>query len=90
VVNLVAHVDLPVTWLEAAGVAKPAKMQGQSLLGLIEGAACRERECVFAERSWHDNFDPMRTVVFGSHELIYNMNPTRGYRPTCSKNSKCG
>ncbi len=50
VVNLVAHVDLPVTWLEAAGVAKPAKMQGQSLLGLIEGAACRERECVFAER----------------------------------------
>lgn len=79
--SLVAHVDLPATWLEVAGVAKPAKMQGQSMLGLIQGAEYRERECVFAERNWHDNFDPTRTVVFGRYKLVYNMNPTRGYRP---------
>jgi len=79
--SLVAHVDLPVTWLDIAGIAKPAKMQGRSLLGLFKGGPYQERECVFSERNWHNNFDPMRTVVFKRHKLIYNLNPTEGYQP---------
>jgi arylsulfatase A-like enzyme len=79
--SLVAHVDLPPTWLEAAGIAGTAKMQGRSLLGLLEGGAYRERECVFAERNWHNDFDPMRAVETKRHKLIYNLNATRGYRP---------
>jgi len=35
--SLVAHVDLPGTWLDAAGIAKRTKIQGRSLLGLING-----------------------------------------------------
>jgi arylsulfatase A-like enzyme len=79
--ELIAHVDLPVTWLDAAGVPKPAKMQGQSCLPLLTGGPYRPRQEVFAERNWHDNFDPIRAVRTARHKLIFNAAPHFPYRP---------
>jgi len=79
--ELVSSVDLPVTWLEMAGLARPAKMQGRSLLPLFERAENGFRETVFAERNWHNNFDPMRAVRTRRHKLIYNARPELPYRP---------
>jgi len=73
--QLVAHVDLPVTWLEAAGIGKPSKMQGRSFL------AGTPRTEVCSERNWHDNFDPIRSVRTDRYKLIFNAAPHFPYRP---------
>ena len=79
--ELIAHVDLPVTWLDAAGAARPRKMQGRSFLNLLRGGAYQPRREVFSERNWHDNFDPIRSVRTGRHKLIFNAAPHFPYRP---------
>ena len=70
--DLIAHVDLPVTWLEIAGLAKTKKMQGQSFRPALLGQTYQKREAVFSERNWHDNFDPIRSVRTAKHKLIFN------------------
>jgi arylsulfatase A-like enzyme len=80
--ELIAHVDLPVTWLDAAGISKPAKMQGRSFLNLLAGrAGYQPRTEVCSERNWHDNFDPIRSVRTSRHKLIFNAAPHFPYRP---------
>ncbi len=79
--ELIAHVDLPVTWLSAAGIEKPKKMQGRSFLDLLLGRPYKGRTEVFSERNWHDNFDPIRSVRTARHKLIFNAAPHFPYRP---------
>jgi arylsulfatase A-like enzyme len=79
--DLIAHIDLPATWLDAAGVAKPAKMQGRSFLPRLEGRPYEKREAVFSERNWHDNFDPIRSARTDRYKLIFNASPHFPYRP---------
>lgn len=79
--EMIAHVDLAPTWLEAAGVAVQKKMQGRSMLPLLTGGTYSPNEAVFSERNWHDNFDPIRSVRTNRHKLIFNAAPHFPYRP---------
>jgi len=79
--ELIAHVDLPVTWLEAAGLPKPRKMQGRGFLDLLLGNRYQPRTEVCSERNWHDNFDPIRSVRTERYKLIFNAAPHFPYRP---------
>jgi arylsulfatase A-like enzyme len=79
--ELIAHVDLPATFLDVAGISTPKKMQGRSFLPLVTGGAYQPRTAVFAERNWHDNFDPIRAVRTAHHKLILNAVPNWPYRP---------
>jgi arylsulfatase A-like enzyme len=79
--ELVSHVDLPVTWLDAAGIAKPEKMQGVSFLNVLLGRGASQRQEIYSERNWHDNFDPIRCVRTKTHKLIFNAAPHFPYRP---------
>jgi arylsulfatase A-like enzyme len=79
--QLMSSIDLPATWLATAGIPVPEKMQGRSLLPLFEGSSELLREAVFAERNWHNTFDPMRCVRTARHKLIYNAQPRFRYRP---------
>jgi N-sulfoglucosamine sulfohydrolase len=79
--ELISHVDLPATWLDIAGIPAPAKMQGRSFRGLLDGSAYRKREAVFSERNWHDNFDPIRSIRTERYKLIFNAAPHVPYRP---------
>jgi len=79
--ELISHVDLAPTWLAAAGVAAPTKMQGASMLGLLTGGAHKPREAIYSERNWHDNFDPQRSVRTARYKLILNADANTGYRP---------
>lgn len=80
--DLIAHVDLPATWLAAAGIPQPKKMQGGSFLPLITGqGSYTPREAVFSERNWHDNYDAIRSVRTRRHKLIFNALPHLPYRP---------
>ena len=79
--QLMSSTDLPVTWLEMAGVAKPKKMQGRSLLPVFAGDPAPLCDSVFSERNWHDTFDPMRCVRTERYKFIFNAQPRFPYRP---------
>ena len=78
---LISHVDLAPTWLDAAGIPVPSKMQGVSQVDVFTGRAASKRSEIFAERNWHDNFDPSRCVRTDRHKLIFNAAPHFPYRP---------
>jgi N-sulfoglucosamine sulfohydrolase len=79
--ELISHVDLPSTWLDAAGVKQSTKMQGKSFLPLLLGQPYQARTEVFGERNWHDTFDPMRSIRTERHKFIFNAAPHFPYRP---------
>lgn len=79
--ELISHVDLAPTWLQAAGAAVPAKMQGRGFLELLLGRSFQPRTEVFSERNWHDNFDPIRSARTDRYKLIFNAAPHFPYRP---------
>jgi arylsulfatase A-like enzyme len=79
--ELIAHVDLAPTWLEAAGLHATKKMQGRSFLPLMTGGDYTPRTEVCSERNWHDNFDPIRSVRTDRYKLIFNAAPHFPYRP---------
>lgn len=79
---LVSLMDLARTWLAAAGASIPDAMEGHSLMPILRGETSSVREMLFAERNWHDNWDPMRCVVTDRYKLIRNYRPDVGYLPS--------
>lgn len=73
--QLVSLVDLTPTWLEAARIPIPSNFEGISLFPILKGDLTKAREYVFSERNWHDNWDPMRTIVSKKYKLIQNYRP---------------
>ncbi len=66
---LVSHVDLFPTLCEVASLPKPDRLQGRSLLPLLNGASAI-REEVFAEVNWHAALEPMRSVRTTRYKYI--------------------
>jgi arylsulfatase A-like enzyme len=69
---LVSNIDVLPTLLEAAGVAIPAAVQGRSLLPLMRGETGEHRDAIFAEKTFHSYYDPMRCVRTNRHKYIRN------------------
>lgn len=78
---LVSLMDLTATWLEAAGIPVPEVMQSRSLLPVLNGNKDRIRDYVYAERNWHDNWDPMRSIIGDRYKLIQRYRPEFPYTP---------
>jgi N-sulfoglucosamine sulfohydrolase len=70
--DLVSNIDVLPTLLECAGIAVPAGIQGRSLLPLIRGQTHEPLEAVFAEKTFHSYYDPMRCVRTRHHKYIRN------------------
>lgn len=65
--DLVSNIDVLPTLLEATGVDVPSDVQGRSLLR-DDGP----RDAVFAEKTFHSYYDPMRAIRTRTHKLIRN------------------
>jgi N-sulfoglucosamine sulfohydrolase len=70
--GLVSNVDVVPTILEAAGLPIPAEVQGTSLLPRLRGQAAPAREAIFAEKTFHSHYDPMRCVRTERYKHIRN------------------
>jgi N-sulfoglucosamine sulfohydrolase len=62
--RMVSNIDILPTLLEAAGVPVPGGVQGTSL--------SKGRDAIYAEKTFHSYYDPMRCVRTERHKLIRN------------------
>lgn len=70
--HLVSNVDLFPTILEAAGLPVPAHAEGRSLMPLLRGDNFEMRREVFAGKTWHDVYDPIRAIRTEKFKYIRN------------------
>jgi N-sulfoglucosamine sulfohydrolase len=70
--ELVSNVDVLPTIMEAAALPIPAEVQGTSFLALLRGEPHRAREAIYAEKTFHSYYDPMRCVRTERFKYIRN------------------
>ena len=67
---MISNIDLMPTLVAAAGQPVPADIDGRSILDLLRGGPDHAREAIFAEKNYHDAYDPMRAVRTDRFKLI--------------------
>ncbi len=70
--EMVSNIDVLPTILEAAGASIPAGVQGRSFLPLLRGEPYEPRDAIFAEKTFHSYYDPMRCIRTRHHKYIRN------------------
>lgn len=69
---LVSHVDVVPTLLDGLSLPLPDNLHGQSVWPLLRGDAFTPRDAIFAEKTFHTAYEPMRATRTTTHKLIVN------------------
>ncbi len=85
---MISNVDILPTLLDLIGLQGPMNIQGRSFSGLLEGTGYLPRKVIFGEMTYHDYYDPRRSIRTEDHKLILNfsaapafMDPSQSWRP---------
>jgi arylsulfatase A-like enzyme len=78
--GLTSNADFMPTLLEIIGEKSKtsASTDGLSIAPYLTGNEKIKRECVFAEQTWHDFYEPLRAIRTKRYKLIRNLIPGRG------------
>ncbi len=68
--ELVSNVDVVPTILDLVGVSTPDRIQGRSFAPRLRGEPFTARGEVFAEKTYHETYEPLRCVRTRTHKLI--------------------
>ncbi|NLX69302.1 MAG: sulfatase [Clostridiales bacterium] len=70
---LISHVDVYPTILEACNIPVPSGTAGRSFLDILTGSEeTAVRDAVYLEKTYHDNYDPMRGLRTERYKYILN------------------
>ena len=72
--HLISHVDIVPTILEALNVNVPSSVQGYSFWPLLTGKPYRPRTEIFAEKTYHTVYDPIRAIRTTAEKMIVHFN----------------
>jgi len=81
--ELLSHVDVLPTLLDAIGANVPTDMQGRSFLDLLTGGRPEPRDAVFTEKTHFHFYDPMRAVRTRRYKYIRNFEFCRQTEVLC-------
>ena len=71
--DLVSHTDIYPTVLELCGIPVPAETDGRSLVTLLHnGSDAEGRDTVYFEKTYHDNYDPIRGLRTKRYKYVMN------------------
>lgn len=73
--SLISNVDLFPTLLEAVGQTPPDNVHGQSFVAELTSGKCAARRYIFAEKTYHNLYDPMRAIRTERYKYILNFEP---------------
>ncbi len=86
--ELLQNVDFVPTILDLLDLEIPANLHGRSFAPLLDGGDYTPRKHLFAEMTYHDYYDPRRSVRTEDYKLIVNfttapafMDPSQRWRP---------
>lgn len=82
--SLVSQIDIFPTLCDVADAEKPGRLQGMSLLPLVEGSAEKVNDEIFSEVTFHACYEPKRCIRTERWKLILRMHPrSEPYLPNC-------
>ncbi len=70
--ELISNIDILPTLLDFAKIKIPKIIQGKSFYPLIMNKKYNENKYIFAEKTYHDLFDPIRCIRNKNYKLIIN------------------
>ena len=75
--ELISNIDILPTLLDFAKIKIPNRIQGKSFYPLIMDKKYIENKQIFAEKTYHDLFDPIRCIRNKYYKLIINFDSDR-------------
>jgi len=78
--ELISNIDILPTLLDFAKIKKSKKIQGKSFYKLLHNKKYIENKYIFAEKTYHEGFDPIRCVRDKDYKLIINFDSDRTIR----------
>jgi len=73
--QLISNLDLSPTILDLVSDKIPKKIQGKSFLPLLKGEIDKFRNEIFSEKSFHEKYDPIRSIRTEHYKYIMNFDP---------------
>jgi arylsulfatase A-like enzyme len=82
--TLLSSIDLVPTVLDVLDLPIPENVHGRSYASLLYGESCKPRDEIFAEKTHHVMFDPIRCVRTSRYKFIDNVTVARRHElPAC-------
>ena len=74
--QMISNIDLMPTLLDFIGADSPENIQGKSFLPVLKDTTIPFRSEIFTEKTFHEIYDPMRSVRTREFKYIRNFEPS--------------